>query len=153
MVTADRLRDDAGQVAGIEAIPFGLLVLTVGVLLVAHTWAVVDAKFTTTAAAREAARAYVEAPSPGTAEASAMEAAGAVVVRSGRDPGTLLLERVSRGFGRCVPTRFEAVLEVPTVAAPWRGDRPARSVRAHHTEVVDPYRNGLPGLAACAVEP
>jgi hypothetical protein len=153
VVTARRLRGDAGQVAGIEAIPFGLLVLTVGVLLVAHTWAVVDAKFVTTAAAREAARAYVEAPLPGVAEASAMEAAGAVVERSGRDPGTLHLDRLSRGFGRCVPTRFEAVLEVPTVATPWRGDRPAHSVRADHSEVVDPYRNGLPGLATCAVGP
>jgi hypothetical protein len=52
-----------------------------------------------------------------------------------------------------VPTRFEAVLEVPTVATPWRGDRPAHSVRADHSEVVDPYRNGLPGLATCAVGP
>ncbi len=89
MVTAGRLRGDAGQVAGIEAVPFGLLVLTVGVLLVAHTWAVVDAKFVTTAAAREAARAYVEAPLPGLAEASAMEAArrrGRAIRARSRDP-------------------------------------------------------------------
>ena len=35
--------DDRGQVGGIEALPFGLLVFVVGALLVANTWAVVDA--------------------------------------------------------------------------------------------------------------
>ncbi len=148
-----RLRGDRGQVAGIEAIPFGLLVLTVGILVVAHTWAVVDAKFVATAAAREATRAYVEAPSSESAEAHATTAAATAVVRSGRDPATLRLTRSSAGFGRCVPTRYEAALEVPAVAVPWRADRPAHQVRAAHTEVVDPYRSGPPGFATCTVGP
>ncbi len=152
-MTSGRLRGDGGQVAGIEAVPFGLLVLTVGILVVAHTWAVVDAKFVTTAAAREATRAHVEAPTSALAEVRATEAAAAVAVRSGRAPGAVHLQRASDRFGRCVPTRYEAVLEVPTVAVPWRGHRPAVVVRADHTEVVDPYRNGLPGLAACTVGP
>lgn len=148
-----RLRGDGGQVAGIEAVPFGLLVLTVGVLVVAHTWAVVDAKFVTTAAAREATRAYVEAPSSEIAAVRAAEAAREVVERAGRDPGALRLTGGTSRFGRCAPARHEAVLEVPTVAVPWRDDRPSVSVGAGHTEVVDPYRNGLPGLAACTVGP
>jgi hypothetical protein len=152
-MTSRRLRGDGGQVAGIEAIPFGLLVLTVGILVVAHTWAVVDAKFVATTAAREATRAFVEAPSVAVAGPAATTAAGAAVEQSGRDPGTLRLTRSATAFGRCAPTRYEAVLEVPAVAVPWRGDRAARSVRADHTEVVDPYRNGLPGLATCTVGP
>jgi hypothetical protein len=32
---------DSGQVGGIEALPFGLLVFVVGALLVANAWAVV----------------------------------------------------------------------------------------------------------------
>ena len=83
----DRLRGDVGQVAGIESIPFGLLVLIVGILLVAHTWAVVDAKFVATAAAREATRAYVESTEPDAAEA-ARRAAAEAVDRSGRTPWT-----------------------------------------------------------------
>ena len=63
MTRPRRGRGEAGQVGGIEAVPFGLLVLVVGVLLLAHAWAVVDAKFVTTSAAREATRAFVEAPS------------------------------------------------------------------------------------------
>ena len=36
-----RCRGDAGQVGGIEALPFGLLVFVVGTLLIANAWAVV----------------------------------------------------------------------------------------------------------------
>ena len=35
------MADDRGQVGGIEALPFGLLVFVVGALLVANAWAVV----------------------------------------------------------------------------------------------------------------
>lgn len=150
-MTPRRFRGDAGQVAGVEAVPFGLLVLTVGVLVVAHTWAVVDAKFLTTTAAREATRAYVEAPSAAEGEAQAQRAARAVTRRSGRPPVALRLSRTTTGFGRCVPTRFEAALEVPTVVLPWRPDRTGLPVRSGHDEVVDPYRDGLPGVAACDV--
>ena len=57
-----RLAGDGGQVAGIEALPFGVLIFVVGALLVSNLWAVVDAKIVVDAAAREAVRAYVEAP-------------------------------------------------------------------------------------------
>ena len=68
-------RDDHGQVAGIEVLPFGLLTFVVGMLLVANAWGVVDAKMATTSAAREAVRAYVEASDADAAVAAADEAA------------------------------------------------------------------------------
>ena len=147
-----RLRGDAGQVAGIESVPFGLLVLIVGILLVAHTWAVVDAKFVATAAAREATRAYVESTEPDAAEAARRAAADAVD-RSGRTPASLDLHQAAAGFGRCVRSRFEARLSVPMVGLPWRSDRPAVAVRAGQQEVIDPYRDGLAGPANCRVGP
>ncbi|MBA2283441.1 MAG: hypothetical protein H0W25_19710, partial [Acidimicrobiia bacterium] len=52
-------RDERGQMGGIEALPFGLLIFVVGALLVANAWAVIDAKLAVTAAAREAARTWV----------------------------------------------------------------------------------------------
>ena len=64
-----RCRGDAGQVGGIEALPFGLLIFVVGSLLIANAWAVVDAKFATDAAARQAVRTFVEADDPQTAAA------------------------------------------------------------------------------------
>ena len=66
-----RCSGDRGQIAGIEAIPFGVLLFIVGALLVANAWAVIDVKMTVTSAAREAARTYVEAPDHATAVASA----------------------------------------------------------------------------------
>ena len=42
---ARRCAGDAGQVGGIEALPFGLLIFVVGTLLIANAWAVIDAKF------------------------------------------------------------------------------------------------------------
>ena len=59
-MSSRRCRGDAGQVGGIEALPFGLLVFVVGALLIANAWAVVDAKFATDAAARQAVRTFVE---------------------------------------------------------------------------------------------
>jgi hypothetical protein len=124
-----RFRGDAGQIGGVEAVPFGLLVLLVGILLIAHTWAVVDAKFRTTTEAREATRAFVEAPGPA--------AAGVV---DGRVVGR---------FDRCAVVRFEARATVPAFGLPWRSDRPEITVRSTHDEVVDPYRDGLGGTADC----
>ena len=57
------MRDERGQVGGLEAIPFGILVFVVGALLAASAWAVVDTKLAVVSAAREAARTYVEAGS------------------------------------------------------------------------------------------
>jgi hypothetical protein len=145
-----RLRGEAGQVAGIESVPFGLLVLIVGSLLVAHTWAVVDAKFAATAAAREATRAYVESTEPDAAGA-ARQAAAEAVDRSGRTPASMDLRQATAGFGRCVRSRLEVRLRVPGIGLPWLSDRPAVAVRAGQQEVVDPYRDGLAGPASCRV--
>ena len=39
-----RASGDAGQVGGFEALPFGVLIFVVGVLLITNAWAVIDAK-------------------------------------------------------------------------------------------------------------
>lgn len=144
-----RFRGDAGQVAGIESVPFGLLVLIVGILLIAHTWAVVDAKFVATAASREATRAYVESSGPDDAMGAARRAAASAVDRSGRTAATVDLRQATAGFGRCIHSRLEIRVRVPMIGVPWRSDRPAIAVRAGQQEVVDPYRDGLAGVADC----
>lgn len=149
MSTPRRGRGDQGQVAGMEAVPFGLLVFTVGTLLIAHTWAVVDAKFLTATAAREAAHAAAEAPSAPAASEAAATAAEAVAARSGRSRDDLTLSLLGGPFGRCRPVIAEAADVVPAIGLPWRGDRPTTLVRTRHREVVDPYRDGLDGVAHC----
>ena len=114
-------RDESGQVAGLEAIVFGLLTFVVGVLLAANAWAVVDAKMAMSTAAREAVRGH------------------------GRDPDRMELRALESGFTRCQVVRFEARYQVPAVGLPFlSGEGAGFTAAARHAEVVDPYRDGVP---------
>ena len=73
-------------------LPFGLLTFVVGTLLVANAWGVVDAKLAVTSAAREAVRAYVEAPTPATRPRRADDAAAEAIAGHGRNPDATTLE-------------------------------------------------------------
>lgn len=145
-----RLRGDRGQVGGIEALPFGLLVFVVGGLLVANAWAVVDAKLATDAAAREAARAYVEAPDATSAERAAQAAARAAITGHGRDGDRATVRPVGPlRFARCARATFEVGYEVPALSLPFIGGLGPSplTVRSQRSEVVDPYRDDVPGEA------
>jgi len=145
------LRGEAGQVAGIEAVPFGLLVFVVAVLFITNAWAVIDAKMTVASAAREATRAYVEAPAEADPDALAQGAAADAVRGGGRDPGRLTLTAESGGFTRCQRVTFAASYPVPAVTLPWIGGfGHGFTATARHSEVVDPLRSGVPlGDQAC----
>jgi hypothetical protein len=148
-----RCRGDAGQVGGVEALPFGLLIFVVGSLLIANAWAVVDAKFATDAAARQAVRTFVEADDPLTAAAEAEEAARAAIEAHGRDPDRVTVAALGDpALVRCERVTVEVVYEVPAISLPFiggYGSGPFR-VRSSHSEVVDPFRSGLAGSAeAC----
>lgn len=139
-------RDESGQ-AGLEVIPFGLLTFVVGTLLVANAWAVIDAKFAVSSAAREATRAFVEAGDAGEAWPLAEAAARAAIEGSGRDPGQLQLSSAG-DFARCAPVEFTASYQIPAVWVPWVGGLGTGfTATARHAEVVDPYRTGVPSGA------
>jgi hypothetical protein len=148
-----RWRDDRGQVAGIEVLPFGLLTFVVGTLLVANAWGVVDAKLAVTSAAREAVRAYVEAPDAETAAALAHDAATEAVAGHGRNPASMTIEirhDDDRPFARCTRVTVTVHHPVPAIRLPFIGGYGhAFDVVASQSEVVDPYRSGLPGEATC----
>ena len=128
---------------------FGLLTFVVGVLLAANAWAVVDAKMAMSAAAREATRAYVEAPEGSDPMALAEAAAREAVRGHGRDPDRLELQALESGFTRCQVVRFEARYQVPAVGLPFLGGRGAGfTAAARHAEVVDPYRDGVPAATS-----
>lgn len=145
-----RLRGDAGQVGGIEAIPFGLLIFVVGTLLIANAWAVVDAKFATDAAAREAARSYVEADDSTTALEDAVDAGRAAIDAHGRDAERATITAVGDPrLERCTRVTFEATYAIPALSLPFIGGygRAPFLVRSAHSELVDPFRAGLTGSA------
>jgi hypothetical protein len=153
MSATARLRGDRGQVGGIEVLPFGVLIFVVGALLVTNAWGVVDARIAADAAAREAVRAYVEAPDGSAAAIAARRAVVATIAAHGRRADLLTMSITRQGdapFERCVPVTVEVSYPVPAVALPWIGGYgQAFDVRAHHTERIDPFRSGLTGEAPC----
>lgn len=146
-------RDDRGQMGGVEMLPFGLLVFVIGTLLVANAWAVVDARMATDAAAREATRAYVESDVAAPAEADAVAAGLEALASFGRDPANATVELTGLdspdgGFGRCARATFTATYRVPALTLPWVGGfGDGFTVTSTHSELVDPYRDGVPGSA------
>ena len=148
-----RAVDDAGAVGGAEVLPLSILVLVVGSLLVANAWAVVDARLAADAAAQAAVRSYVEAPDGPTAHRRADDAARRALDGWGRDPTRAVIEvrhPDGRPWGRCVPVVVTVRYPVAVAALPALGvGRDVATVEARQSEVVDPYRAGLPGAASC----
>ncbi|HET9690847.1 MAG TPA: hypothetical protein VFP61_06820 [Acidimicrobiales bacterium] len=145
-----RATGEGGFAGGAEGLLFGCLLFVVGTLLAANAWAVVDAKLAADAASREAARTYVEAPDAAVATAEAVAAARAAIAGYGRAPGRSSTSVTGGGFGRCERITVTVAYAVPLVALPGIQAGRGEVVRAAHSEVVDPYRSGLPGVASCA---
>ncbi len=148
-----RMRGDSGQVAGMEVIPFGILTFVIGSLLIANAWAVIDAKAAVVASAREAARSYVEAPDQSAAASAADRAYRDAIAGNGRNPDRASLTIEHNGgadWGRCVRVAATVHYQVPALTLPWIGGygHPF-DVRSTHSEVIDPFRAGLPGDGRC----
>ncbi|MBI2708690.1 MAG: hypothetical protein HYX34_03225 [Actinobacteria bacterium] len=137
--------DQRGVAGGFEALPFGVLIFVIGSLLVLNGWAVVDGKLTASAAAREAARAYVEAPSAAAGRGAARSAAEEVVRNMRRDPARLRLGLPDdSAFFRCNAVTVDADLRVATIRLPVIGGTGGTYVvHGRQTEIVDPLRSGL----------
>jgi hypothetical protein len=141
-------------VGGIEALPFGQLIFVVGALLIANAWAVVDAKFATDGAAREAVRSFVEASDGDRALEDARAAGLAAIDAHGRDPERAEVGPVGAAtLERCARVTFEVVYEVPALSLPFIGGfgNAPFEVRSTHSELVDPFRSGVPGEADSCV--
>lgn len=151
--TISRCHGDRGQVAGIEVLPFSLLMFIIGMLMVANAWGVVDANLATTTAAREGVRAFVEAPSAAEARDRAVGAAAAAILGYGRSPFSTRVEVETvggRGWRRCALAIVTVHHEVPLLSLPFIGGfGHAFDVVSRQSEVVDPYRNGVEGEAQC----
>ena len=145
---------EAGMVAGVEALAFGVLVFVFGTLVILNGWAVVDAKFATSAAAREAVRAIVQAPveaSPSQLRDRAEGAARHTFVAYGYDaeavqvapsPGALALRR-------CAEVEVAATTRVRSALVPGLRGPELFQVSSRHVELVDPFRSGLPEGLHC----
>ncbi|HWH35536.1 MAG TPA: hypothetical protein VNT56_09505 [Acidimicrobiales bacterium] len=147
-MSAARIADERGMVGGFEALPFGFLVLVVGTALLVNAWGVIDAKLVASAAAREAARSFVESggPTASAALAEARAAATATIEGHKARPGAWdLRSEGALDLHRCARVTFVVTYDVPTFRLPWIGGFGGSVITAsgRHSQVVDPYRDGL----------
>ncbi|MDZ7673926.1 MAG: hypothetical protein U5K30_02490 [Acidimicrobiales bacterium] len=146
---------DRGQVAGIEVLPFGLLVFIAGALLLTNIWAVVDTKFAADAAAREATR-YVVESARADADTGAIRARANVVANhTMQDHGRpseldVTLSTEDGSLDRCRRVVVRVATEIPAVRIPFVGGfGEPFDVVATHSELIDPTRSGVGGRADC----
>lgn len=146
-------KEESGFVGGFAGLLFGLAIFVIGTLLAAYAWSVVETKAATSAAAREAARSYVQAPDSAIGMDAARQAALAALSGRVANPDRASVSLTSGVFGRCQRITIAVTYPVPALQLPLVktiGPLGGQLVRAEHSELVDPYRNGLPGTAACA---
>ena len=143
----NRRQGDRGQVGGMEVLPFGFLMFVSVTLLLANAWAVIDAKLAVSAAAREAVRAYVESDDPDTGARAARQRAAETLDAFGRggERATIGSPTLDGEFRRCGRVTVRVSYDLPVVAVPFIGGLGRlQPVASSFTEVIDPFRSGLP---------
>ncbi len=136
--------------AGVEVLPFCVLVFVCGTLVLVNAWGVIDAKFAVAAAAREGARTYAESDGGRSGEEAARRAASDVVAAYGRDPDRLRLDDPTGAVVRCGTVSVTASYPVPALRVPLIGGfGHAFDVTSTHTTRVDRLRAGLGAESAC----
>jgi hypothetical protein len=138
-------RSERGQIGGFEVLPFGLLLFVSAMLVVTNAWAVIDSKMAASAASREAARAYVESTNAADANDALHRRAHEALAAYGRDGDRVEIQIDAEPFGRCARVTVAVSYRVPALTVPFIGGFGSGVVaRSRHSEVVDPYRSGLP---------
>lgn len=144
-------RDESGQ-GGIEGLTFGFAIFVLGTLVVANAWAVIDAKTAAVGAAREATRAFVEAPMARSDDPMehARQAAQDAMAGMGRDARRVELVPEVVELRRCGTVTLRVEYPVPMLTVPVVG-RFGRGFVAtgRHTELIEPFRSGLPDRGTC----
>jgi hypothetical protein len=141
-------RGEAGQLGGIEALAFGMLILLVGVLVVSNAWGIIDAKTAAREAAREGARTYATAPTSSAAQAASLAsgAAAQTLGEMGYSPAPGGNQLAQGTFQRCAVITWEVAVRVPAFRLPWIASHYSFfTASAFESERVDPYRSGVPG--------
>lgn len=128
----------------VEVLPLAMLTFVAGALLLSHAWAVVAARNEAAAAARAGVVAHVESRSA-RPDLEALAAANRTI----GDSAFRWHIAVSGRPGRCRPVTVRVSGAVPLLRLPWIGASASVPVEAAHSQIVDPYRSGLEGTAAC----
>jgi len=142
---------ESGQVGGLEAIAFGMLVLIMGVLIIGNAWGVIDARMAADEAAREAARTFATAPAQTDAQADALavQAATTTLQELGWHRSGTTVQRLEGTFTRCALVSYQVDIPVPVFRLAWlQSGFSLFHAIGSDSERVDPYRSGVPGTGA-----
>jgi hypothetical protein len=141
-----RCRGEAGQVGGVEAVLFGVLVLVIGTLLISNAWGVIDAKAAAREAAREGARTYATAPVADASAAADLASQAATQTLAALGWVASANDLAQGTFQRCAVVTWEVAVRVPAFRLPWLSGGPSVfTASAFDSQRVDPYRSGVPG--------
>lgn len=142
------LRSEGGFSAGAEVILVGSLIFVVTWVIGINSWNLLTADMAVQAAAKEGARAFVEAQ-PGSEHAAATTAV--TNAATAMDRPTIELRELSGNLVRCERITVTTGVSIDLLMAPFIQWSPGTvDVSDVHSEVVDPFRSGLPGTAGCA---
>lgn len=132
-------RDDRGQVAGIEAVPFGIAVFVGLTLVIVNGWAQINARGVADSMAREYLRAYTQSTSSAAAHAAG-DRAVARVVAAHQLGATRVSVDAPTVFAPCDKAEVTVALEIPAVRIPFIGTLGSAEVRAVQRDRIDAYR-------------
>jgi len=140
MITGSRHRfDERGQAAGIESIPFGVLIFIGGLLLMVNAWAVVDRRGSVDAAASAYLRSYSSASSADEGRLRGESAARASLGDQLETARALRIRHPAEPFGPCRIAEVVVTVEVPMVEMPFIGKFGRTDVSTTQRELVQPY--------------
>ncbi|MHB1486668.1 MAG: hypothetical protein ACYCS7_06665 [Acidimicrobiales bacterium] len=146
-----RHRGESGQLGGLEALVFGVMIFVLGTLVIANAWAVIDVKMQLAGAARQGVRAFIQAAPGSDPLAVATRAARMALVAQGGDP-TRMVVSATGTLSRCNRVTLTVSYRVPLITVPLLGGfSHGFTDSARDSELVDPYRSGLPGEAVCGL--
>jgi hypothetical protein len=144
-----KLLSENGQIGGIEAVPFSILIFVVGMIMAINGWGVVHTQTNARSAARAAVRVFVEQNNFDLAQQKAHATAIETLRRSGfaTDRASIAIDFPNGDtWHRCARVRIVVSLPTRTFPAPFVGSLFSWiSVRAAESGLVDAYRSGIDG--------
>ena len=132
-------RGERGQAAGIETIPFGILVFVGGLLLVVNAWAVVDHRGAVDAAASAYLRAYTAAPSLDAGRVAGEDAARRSLGDRRSLADHLVISHPAESFGPCRVATVTVSMDVPMVRMPFLGEFGETTVSVSAVDLIQPF--------------
>jgi hypothetical protein len=137
-----RVRDDRGQVAGVETVALGVLVFVVGLLIATNAWSVLTTRQAADSIAREYVHTYSEQSTRSAAVSAARQAAETVRSSHRIDPNRLSIDEPT-SFAPCARVAVRVIIRVPLARLPFLGTVGGLDVTVTQRERIDPYRAGI----------